>query len=105
MIPAALSLWIYAAFSGHIRSTIKSISHKKALLATLGGTVFGPYLGVWLANVSVKYTQTGIASTLLATVPILVIPMVVIVHKTKPSTRAIIGTVIAFLGIAVIFLR
>lgn len=105
MVPAALILWIYALFSGHILPTIKSLAHKKALAATIGGTIFGPYLGVWLANIAVKNTQTGIASTLLATVPILIIPMVYIVHQTKPSVRAIIGTMIAFIGIAVLFLR
>jgi uncharacterized membrane protein len=105
MVPAALALWIYALFSGHILSTLKAVAHKKALAATIGGTIFGPFLGVWLANIAVKNTQTGIASTLLATVPILIIPMVIIIHKTKPSLRAIIGTVIAFIGIAAIFLR
>lgn len=105
MIPAAMALWLVALFSGHIRSTMTSLKNKRALAATIAGTIFGPYLGVWLANVSVKYTETGIASTLLATVPILVIPMVYFIHKTKPSLRAFAGTVIAVAGIAIIFMR
>ena len=105
MVPAALVLWIFASLTRQILPTLRALKHKTALVAVLFGTVFGPYLGVWLANVSIKYTQAGIASTLLATVPILVIPMVIVVHRRTPSLRAIIGTIIAVAGIAIIFLR
>lgn len=105
MLPAAATLWIFALVTKQLRPILRAFADKKALFATLGGSVVGPYLGVWLANVAVKHTETGVASTLLATVPILVIPMVIIVRKTKPSMRAAIGTFIAVLGIALLFLR
>ncbi len=105
MLPAAAILWAFALVTKRLRPIIQAFNEKKAMLATFGGSIVGPYLGVWLANVAVKNTETGVASTLLATVPILVIPMVIIVHKTKPSFRAVIGTFIAVFGVALLFLR
>lgn len=105
MLPAAAVLWGFALITKQLRPVIHAFSEKKAMCATFGGSIVGPYLGVWLANVAVKHTETGVASTLLATVPILVIPMVIIVRKTRPSVRAVMGTFIAVLGIALLFLR
>lgn len=105
MLPAAATLWLFALLTRQLKPIMGALSDKKALFATLGGSVVGPYLGVWLANVAVKHTETGVASTLLATVPILVIPMVIIVRKTKPSMRAVVGSFIAVIGIALLFLR
>ncbi len=105
MIPAAVALWGVALVTRHAKSAIVSMRDKTSALIILGGAVFGPYIGVWLSIVAVKYTEAGIASTLLSTVPILIIPMEYVVHRRKPSLRAVIGTVLAVAGIALIFLR
>jgi len=105
MAPSALVLAVMGLASGNGTRIINALKNNRALLATLGGAIFGPFLGVWLSVVAVKYTETGIASTLLATVPILILPMVIFVHKTRPSLRAVIGAFIAVIGIALLFLR
>lgn len=105
MIPAAIALWGVALVTRHTKSTIVAMRNKTVALIILGGAVFGPYIGVWLSIVAVKYTEAGIASTLLSTVPILIIPLDYAVHRRKPSVRAVIGTVLAVAGIALIFLR
>lgn len=105
MIPAAVALWGVALVTRHAKSAIVSMRDKTSALFILGGAVFGPYIGVWLSIVAVKYTEAGIAATLLSTVPILIIPMEYAVHRRKPSLRAVIGTVLAVAGIALIFLR
>jgi drug/metabolite transporter (DMT)-like permease len=105
MAPAMVLLWIVTFVFGKSGKIITAIQHKKAALATLGGAVVGPFLGIWLSIVAVKYTEAGVAATLLATVPIAILPMVYITHKHKPSLRALLGTVVAVIGIALIFLR
>jgi len=105
MVPAALVLSVMGLASGNRAKIINALKNNRAMLATLGGAIFGPFLGVWLSIVAVKYTETGIASTLLSTVPILILPILVIVHNIKPSPRAVFGTVIAVIGIALLFLR
>jgi drug/metabolite transporter (DMT)-like permease len=105
MVPAALALWLFALVFGQTWRTVIALRNWKAGLATFGGAVFGPFLGVWLSLVAVKYTEAGVAATLLATVPVVILPMVYIVHKHVPSWRSVIGTVIAVGGIVFIFLR
>jgi drug/metabolite transporter (DMT)-like permease len=105
MVPAALALWAVALLTRHAKSAIVAMRDKMSALFVLGGAIVGPYIGVWLSIVAVKYTKAGIAATLLSTVPILIIPIEFIVHRRKPSVRAIVGTVLAVLGIAMIFMR
>ena len=71
----------------------------------LGGAVFGPFLGVWLSQVAIKYTATGIASTILSTTPIFLIPVAAVVERERTTPRAVIGAVVAVAGVALLFLR
>ncbi len=105
MIPATIALALLALFTRRAKRILLAVRDKTVALIVLGGAILGPYIGVWLSLVAVKYTKAGIASTLLATVPILIIPIEFMVHRRKPTLRAIIGTVLAVSGIALIFLR
>jgi len=105
MVPAMAALWLVALLRGQVMQVLRTVRNRDAALATLGGSIFGPFLGVWLANVAVKYTEAGIAATLLATVPLLIIPLTMVIYRTKPSLRTMIGTLIAVSGVACLFLR
>jgi drug/metabolite transporter (DMT)-like permease len=78
---------------------------KRALWLTFLGSFLGPFLGITLSLVSVSYTTVGIAATLMATVPILMLPIVKFVLKEKVSWRALLGAVVAVGGVAILFLR
>ncbi|MDZ7722693.1 MAG: DMT family transporter [candidate division KSB1 bacterium] len=105
MAPASIALWIMALFTRQAKPAFLAFNNSRVMGAIIIGTVFGPFLGVWLSIVAVKFTAAGIASTLLSTVPVLVIPVEIILFRRIPSTRAIIGTVLAIAGIALIFMR
>ncbi len=77
----------------------------RAFGATLIGTVLGPYLGITFSLVAISYTKVGIASTLMSTMPILMLPMVHYIYKEKLTMRAITGAFIAVAGVAILFLR
>ncbi|HQF43999.1 MAG TPA: DMT family transporter, partial [Ignavibacteriaceae bacterium] len=77
---------------------------KSILGSILLGTVLGPYLGITFSLISIEYTKVGIAATLMATPPIIMLPMVRYIYKEKISWRAITGAVIAVAGVALIFL-
>jgi drug/metabolite transporter (DMT)-like permease len=81
------------------------LKDRKALSLTLLGAFLGPFLGITLSLISVAYTSVGISATLMATVPILMLPIVHFVLKEEVSWRAIIGAVVAVAGVAVLFLR
>lgn len=78
---------------------------KKGLALTLGGTVVGPFLGITLSLISIANTSVGIASTLMSTVPVIMLPIGKFIFKDKITIKAIVGAVIAVAGIAILFLR
>ncbi|MBN1999550.1 DMT family transporter, partial [candidate division KSB1 bacterium] len=43
MVPAAMVLLIFALFTGKMKPTFRTLFNKKAILATFGGAVFGPF--------------------------------------------------------------
>ena len=77
----------------------------KALASTLGGTVFGPYLGITFSMIAVTYTKVGIAATLMSTMPVIMLPLVKYIYKDKLSWRGIVGAFVTVAGIAILFIR
>lgn len=77
--------------------------HKLGMRGIVIGSFFGPFLGVSFSLLSVKHTETGIASTIMALVPILIIPPSVILFKQKVTIREIIGAVVSVTGVALFF--
>jgi drug/metabolite transporter (DMT)-like permease len=68
------------------------------------GSVFGPFIGVSFSLLAVQHTQAGVASTIMAIVPVLIIPPAIIFLKEKVTVKEITGAVIAVCGVAVLFL-
>jgi drug/metabolite transporter (DMT)-like permease len=88
------------------RNPVKIYSKdSKALIATIIGTVLGPYLGITFSLISIEYTKVGIASTLMAMVPVIMLPLVRFYYKEKLNWRAISGAFLAVGGVAILFLR
>jgi drug/metabolite transporter (DMT)-like permease len=104
MVAASAAIWLFGIFKGDTAVTFSKIKNRKLMLLAIGGSICGPFLGVWLSLIAVKHTQAGIAMAIMATVPVLVIPLVIIIFKEKVSFRAFIGAVITAAGVAMLFL-
>ncbi|HPR63276.1 MAG TPA: DMT family transporter [Thermoanaerobaculia bacterium] len=78
---------------------------RRAILPLVGGVICGPYLGVWLSQVAIKLTLTGIAATLMAMVPVIIIPISAVVEKERITVRAILGALVAIAGVTLLFMR
>lgn len=105
MVAAGVIIWLYSLIAGDIKDIGKRYRDGKALLLATGGAICGPFLGVWMSLVAVHNTEAGIAASIIATVPVLVIPLVVLFYKEKVSMRAIIGAIVAIAGVAILFLE
>ncbi|MFH2096036.1 MAG: DMT family transporter [Bacteroidota bacterium] len=81
-----------------------SFKNTRAIRDISIGTVFGPFLGVSFSLVAIKYTEAGIAATIMAMTPVLIIPAVVFGKKEKIGLRGILGAAIAVAGVALLFL-
>jgi drug/metabolite transporter (DMT)-like permease len=101
---ATFVLWIFTLCQGKVVFTFRKLQDTKAALTMSGGAFFGPFIGVWLSLVAVQYAYVGIASTLMALPPIFLIPLSWWIFREKISLVAILGTIIAVIGVALIFL-
>lgn len=104
MLASMILIWAYALVRGQLIDTLKGFKHKPAMLFATGGAIFGPFLGVWTSLIAVMYIPAGIAATLNATTPIWIIPNVIMFYKEKVTLRAVIGALVAVLGVAILFL-
>ena len=71
------------------------------ILFTLAGTIFGPFLGVWLSLIAIRSVELGIAQTLLSLSPVMILPFVGKLYSEKLTKAAVLGAIIAVAGAAV----
>jgi drug/metabolite transporter (DMT)-like permease len=81
-----------------------SILHQKALKPLLIGSFFGPFLGVSLSLLSFQHTKVGIASTLIATVPVFILLPSVLFLGEKLNWKEVVGAFLAVGGMFVFFI-
>ena len=86
------------------KGVFTSLSNGKAMTRIGLGSFFGPFLGVSFSLIAVQYTQTGIASTIMAIVPILIIPPSIFIFKQKITVWESIGAFISVAGVALFFI-
>jgi drug/metabolite transporter (DMT)-like permease len=95
-----------ARSTGTIRSIIGRFSHDRmALGLTFLGAVLGPCLGITFSLVSIARIDVAIAATIMATVPILMLPLVKIIYHETLSWHAYCGAIIAVAGVGILFFR
>jgi len=104
ILAATVAVWIPAFVSGAWRSTFSPPFTRRAAVAMAGGATAGPFLGVTLSLVALSRAQVGIASTLMALVPVFLLPFSRFILKEPVGARAIAGTALAVGGVAVLLL-
>lgn len=82
----------------------KALHNKTALWLMLLGALFGPFLGVSSSLVAVKYTATGIASTIMSVSPILILPATYLLYKQQITWKELLGAIVSVAGVAIFFL-
>ena len=84
---------------------IKAIFHIKAMKSIIIGSFFGLFMGVSLSQYAIQHTETGIASTIMSLVPVLIIPPAVMIYKQKVTISEIAGAIISILGVSLFFVK
>jgi len=106
MLAAATTLWGITFFQGQAGATVQRLTNQRqAVLNIVGGAFFGPFLGVWLSLIAIQLTQVGVASTLMALPPIFLLPISHFVFKEELGWAAILGTLVAMVGVAILFVN
>jgi drug/metabolite transporter (DMT)-like permease len=105
MVAAMVAIWLMALVGRKAKTTgEKFFSQPRAVKYILLASFIGPAVGVWFSLVSIQHTSLGIASTLMALPPVFLIPIGYFGFKERITPRAVIGTLVALGGVAVLFL-
>ncbi|MCL5428221.1 MAG: DMT family transporter [Chloroflexi bacterium] len=101
-----LVMWLFTLVRGKGREMVTKLREQPlAARYILVGTVAGPVFGIGFSLAAVKYTaDIGVASTLQSLPPIFLLPIGYFFFKEKVTPRAILGTVVALAGVAILFL-
>ncbi|MDP3437890.1 MAG: DMT family transporter [Bacteroidales bacterium] len=82
----------------------KGIKDRKAVAAIFMGAIFGPFVGVSLSLMAVQHTNTAVASTIMATTPIIILIPYVLLYKKKISFIEVLGAILSVVGVSLFFL-
>ena len=114
MLPfAATQIRAFAGIAGFVtlmlirkewNQLFASFTDRRAMTASAAGTFFGPFAGGSLSLMAVQYTSAGIASTLMALTPIIIIAPSMYFFKEKITVRQIVGAFISVIGVALFFI-
>lgn len=81
-----------------------SLHNKKGLAAMLIAVFTGPFLGVSFSLMAVQYTAAGIASTIMAMTPIIILIPSYYLFKQPITLKSIIGAIVSCIGVSLFFL-
>ena len=105
MLAAASFIWVWTLFEGQANATLTALREKPKVLRLLAlGALVGPVLGVTSSLLAVQHAEIGVASTLMALPPVIILPISYFAFKEKFGWQAVAGTVIAIAGVAILFL-
>ena len=91
-------------YRGEMGSLCEAVHDGKGLSVATATTVFGPFVGVGFSLMAVQYTAAGIASTLMAMTPIIILlPSYWLFHE-KITWRSVVGAIISVFGVSLFFL-
>ena len=81
-----------------------SVRDRKGMNAALWATITGPFIGVSLSLMAVQYTEAGIASTLMALTPVLIIWPAHLFFGQQVTLKEVIGACISVIGVSLFFI-
>jgi len=104
-IAAGLVLtWAVLPFFRKFRPTLAAFADRKAMTFILAGTIVGPVVGVWTSMIALNNLPSGVASALISSSPIFMIPIAALAFGEKHSFRSLVGTVLAVAGVFLLLL-
>jgi drug/metabolite transporter (DMT)-like permease len=88
-------------FTRRFRDFKDGFKNRKAVSA---GSIFGPFVGVSLSLMAIQHTNTAVASTIMATTPIIILIPYILIYKKKITFIEVIGAILSVVGVSLFFL-
>ena len=103
-VTGAIGFLCVMGFQRQFHTLATSVRDHKGMNAALWATITGPFIGVWLSLMAVQYTEAGIASTLMALTPVLIIWPAHLFFGQQVTFKEVIGACISVIGVSMFFI-
>ena len=103
-IAGVIGFSILMAFREGFAPLKRGVRDRKGVTAAVATTIFGPFVGVGASLLAVQYTAAGIASTLMALTPIIIILPAWWIFKQPITLKSLLGAIISVIGVSLFFL-
>jgi drug/metabolite transporter (DMT)-like permease len=104
IVSALILLLPLSVVTGKIASSSSIFQFERKVFGlTLLGAILGPCLGITFSLIAIAHSKVAVAATIMAIVPIIMLPLVRILYKEILNWRAYAGAVIAVTGVAILF--
>ena len=105
MIAAVIFLWGIALFQKEVIATVDAVRKDTVALRWAAfGTLFAAVIGISASLFALQHAEIGVASTLMVLPPVFMLPIGYFVFKERLNWQAIAGTLLAIVGVALLFL-
>ena len=102
-VTGAVGFLCVMGFQKQFQTLATSVRDHKGMNAALWATITGPFIGVSLSLMAVQYTEAGIASTLMALTPVLIIWPAHIFFRQQVTFKEVVGAIISVIGVSLFF--
>jgi drug/metabolite transporter (DMT)-like permease len=96
---------VVALIGRRAADSLDALRDRRAAAFMVAGAFFGPFLGVTLSLVALRYVEAAVAASLTAIYPILTLLLANRFHGEAITARLAAGAVLAVLGVMVLFAR
>ena len=104
ILGALVGYFLLITVLGRWRPIVAATGQRKPMLILLAGAVVGPFVGVSTFMLALQHCHEGVVATILATIPVLILPFSVYLFGERVSPRAIGGALVAVAGVALLML-
>jgi len=99
---AALLLWVWPVARGRAGEMIGHLRDSAVRKRLVSGTFFGALVGMLCYVSALRYAPAGLVSTIVATSPLVVIPLVAVRYRVRVGVGIVVAGLLAVVGVAMI---
>lgn len=99
---AAVLLWCWPVVRGRTKEMVRLVGDGAVRKRLVMGTFFGALVGMLFYVSALKYSPAGLVSTIVATSPLVVIPLVAVRYHVRVGWGIVLAGVVAVVGVGMI---
>lgn len=103
-LPALAAYVLVITLTRRWRTMVNAARKPAGVGILFGGAIIGPYLGVMCSLEALRLCPTGVVATIIATMPVMILPASIWLFRERVSPRAFLGAVLSVIGVALLTL-